>query len=312
MILIVCDPGDDHAAAVAARLLDAGREVEIVDAVGLSPDVALDLEYGGHDRPARRVLHVHGRAIDLDSVTVGWWRRLPAPVASHDRALLAATPASADALESVLASLDVVWINDPAADRASRRRPVLWDTAALAGLAVPHTLVTRDRAEALTFAHEHAEHGVSVTSIERRTDDWTSGTRLPAASIPAWFDGAATDSVLQSWVEGIDVRVIVVGTAMYTVELIDRDDETPVELAIAAGCLRRADLPDHVYEALWVLMQNLGLITASIDLRKTPEGHHVLIDLDPSPRWADIERRTAWPITSAVADAITRRERVLV
>lgn len=315
MILIVCEPGDSHAAAVASRLVASGHAVEIVDGAELASGAAVEIEIGGDQPRFRRRLVVGERTIELDEVAIGWWRRRPDPVLPPALLLAGSAPDPAsdatDPLESVLDSLDISWISDPRLGRRSRSRPLLWAAAAHAGFALPRTLVTRDREAARAFADDHAD-GIIATTLTRRADDWSDGTRMESgACLSAWFDGTAGDTVLQAWVVGVDVRVMIVGSAMFAVELVDRDPGMPLDLALELGAVRRVELSDAVFDSLAEMMATLGLSTATVDLRRTADGHHVVTDLDPSPRWAPFERQAGWPVTAAVADLLALRHRVL-
>lgn len=325
MILIVGSQHDEHVRLVADRLRTVGHPVVELDAADHDAASAVGLQVGelGGDRHlgarpssglGRRLETRDGRTIDLEAVTGGWWRQLPPAISADDfgdRAYRDAMPAEPRAaLDGVLASLDIPWANDPLHDRRSRHRPLLWAAGAAAGLALPRTLVTRDPGAALDFLAGLPASGAISFPLVRRVDDWWTGAPVGHGDEAAErVLGATGDTVLQAVVPGDDVRVIVAGSAMFAVELAGRPLDLPIELALADHGLRRTELPDPVFEAVAELMARLGLVTASVDLRRTAEGEHVLLDLDPTPQWSMIEELTAWPITRAVADLLAQRAR---
>ncbi|WBU36791.1 hypothetical protein [Homoserinibacter sp. YIM 151385] len=320
MILIVSEPGDPQVAAVVHRLEGTGHEVAVVDADRrFEVELAFDAAPGGHGVARRASLRCDARSIELDRARVGWWRRLPPAVYTGALAGLGSGPAElgsriadTEALEGVLSALELSWMNDPVRDRRARRRPLFWSAAVEAGLSLPRTLVTRDPEAALDFLREHRGDEVVSSALIRRADDWWGSSPVGGEErLSERLREAEGELVLQPVVQGVDVRVVVVGSAMFAVELEGRPADLPLDLAFADHGVRRTELPDPVFDAVSALMLRLDLSTASIDLRRTPEGDFVAIDLDPSPAWTLLEELTAWPVTRAVADALALRERVL-
>jgi glutathione synthase/RimK-type ligase-like ATP-grasp enzyme len=315
VILVVSPPDDDHAGAVTDLLLESGRETVHVDVPSLSADTAVELEFDGAGSFRRR-LHLAGRSgrgIDLDAATTGFWRRLHAPVMQHDVALLAeldgAPMESTESFESVTASLDLAWINDPVRDHIARRRPRQWAAAAAVGLPVPATLVTRDPAAAIEFRDAHLHEGVVLKQLGRRLDVAT-GCRSVAdeAELVDLVADAPAESVLQAHVPGVDVRVIVVGGAHFAVEFGDQSAALPVELVADDEAVRPTIVPRATLLAIDALIRRLGLVAAAVDLRRDPDGAYRFLDLDPTPRWMLLEELTGWPITQAIVDALLVRD----
>ena len=101
----------------------------------------------------------------------------------------------------------------------------------------------------------------------------------------------------------MDVRVHVVGERMFATEIDTaatdyryaarvgaevRFHDTRLPAAIATGCRRLAN--------------ELGLVVAGIDLRRTPEGHWYCFEANPSPAFTWYEQQSGQPITDAICD----------
>jgi glutathione synthase/RimK-type ligase-like ATP-grasp enzyme len=48
----------------------------------------------------------------------------------------------------------------------------------------------------------------------------------------------------------------------------------------------------------------LGLVYAAIDLRLTPDGDHVFLEVNPAGQWLFIEQATGQPISEAIAGVL--------
>ena len=54
-----------------------------------------------------------------------------------------------------------------------------------------------------------------------------------------------------------------------------------------------------------LLMKQLGLIYAAIDMAIDSEGNHVFFEVNPGGQWLFIEIATDLPISDAMADSLT-------
>jgi hypothetical protein len=53
-------------------------------------------------------------------------------------------------------------------------------------------------------------------------------------------------------------------------------------------------------------MDRLGLVYGAIDLRRTPEGEHVFLEVNTAGEFLFVQERTGLPIAEAVADWLAR------
>ena len=66
------------------------------------------------------------------------------------------------------------------------------------------------------------------------------------------------------------------------------------------------DLPSDVEEKLRALMARLRLVYGAVDMRLTPEGDHVFLEINPAGQWLFVEARTGQTISEALADELVR------
>ena len=67
------------------------------------------------------------------------------------------------------------------------------------------------------------------------------------------------------------------------------------------------DRPPEVAAKLRELMQRLGLVYGAIDLRLTPEGQYVFLEINPAGQFLYVEVRDGQPIAAALAKALLER-----
>ncbi len=92
-----------------------------------------------------------------------------------------------------------------------------------------------------------------------------------------------------------DLRVTAIGGAFYAASTDVRDAEYPQDVRMNLETKYQAhDLPAELTAKLTKLMQRLGLVYGAIDLRLTPEGHYVFLEINPAGQFLYIEKET-WP-----------------
>ncbi|WP_127794763.1 RimK family alpha-L-glutamate ligase [Agromyces sp. LHK192] len=317
MILIAASRDDAHAAAVADRLLTLRRRVIRLDPAELTESSSLELSFGGGHHP-ELLLHSHRDSdtagdIDLARASVGWWRQRsgrPSPSVGGERA----RAESFAVAEGVIASLALDWLNPPAADSAANHAVLQWTIAAELGFALPRTIVTRNPDRARSFADGLPGRSLVTKSLRPHGDGAEEIRRLDPGDDDAFEHVRAAPTLIQEYVEGVDLRVVVVGEQAFAVRIeppLDPIDILlPWDLRRGAGTPRvtAVALPGRLDEALVGFVQRLGLGHATIDLRRTDDDRHVVLDLDPSGAWLFIERATGLPITDAVAGRLAERD----
>jgi glutathione synthase/RimK-type ligase-like ATP-grasp enzyme len=51
-------------------------------------------------------------------------------------------------------------------------------------------------------------------------------------------------------------------------------------------------------------VRRLGLMYGAIDMRRTPDGDHVFLEVNPAGQWLFVEQRTGQPIAARIADLL--------
>jgi glutathione synthase/RimK-type ligase-like ATP-grasp enzyme len=171
---------------------------------------------------------------------------------------------------------------------------------------VPRTLITNDAQAVRAFAGELGEvifKPLMGGAITRRLADVTDDELEAVAASPVIF---------QELIEGDDLRVMLAGDDVVSSVAIRtprqhldfRDD--PIYSSGEAD-YEPVTLPEAVVEQCRRAARTCGLSFAGIDIKRTPGGEWVFLELNSSPIFLDVEQKLGHPISRAVARLIVGR-----
>ena len=205
------------------------------------------------------------------------------------------------------------WLNHPSDIAAAEYKPVQLAAARACALAVPHTLITNDRAAAVDFAHAVGKVVYKPLTPVNIADGDTQRVVFTTPVIAELIDDsvAFTAHLFQEWIDkAYEVRLTVVDDGMFV---------TRLDAGTAAGAVDwRADydeltytplpgVPDAVRAGVIALMRRLRLRFGALDFAVTPDDDWVFLEVNPNGQWAWIEDATGQPIAGAIADALHRK-----
>ena len=316
MILVVAPDDDDHAAELVPRVSALGGAVVQIDLARIPVETSLELAFAS-GQPERLALLDRGHRIALASCEAVWWRR-PARYTALDaisdpEARRLAQQEWYAAFAGLWHALPARWVNDPVRQDVASRKPFQLATAARAGLAVPRTLITADPDAARAFASTCGGQGKSLDAVVKTLTP-VSGRythRLRARGLGALDALRAAPAIVQEYVDGVDLRVIVVGGSIFAMEVDARRTAHPEDCRLdwenGRKTARVAVLPVGVTRGLIAMMDRLGLDYGAFDLRRRNGGEHVFLEVNPAGQWLYVEEATGLPITDAVARLLAGR-----
>jgi glutathione synthase/RimK-type ligase-like ATP-grasp enzyme len=316
VILVVSHPDDPHAARVLELLQRAGHEALLLNLADLPERATLTFDYGRNGSPGLDY-RCGGTTFDLSHASSAWWRRPQAPdltaVAGRQDVLAFVDNEWREAINGLWQLIDVPWMNPPARDEVASRKALQLRVAGQLGLRTPRTLVTTDPDAARRFI---AEQGVGRTIFKTFSCThavWRE-TRLVRDEELTLLDQVRFSPVIfQEFIPAsADLRVTIVGDRIFPAAIDSRGTDYEVDFRMSLGQARTepCELPREVEDRLFALMSRLGLVYGAIDLRRTPEGEHVFLEVNTGGEFLFIEDRTDQPIAQAVADWLVEpRER---
>jgi glutathione synthase/RimK-type ligase-like ATP-grasp enzyme len=99
------------------------------------------------------------------------------------------------------------------------------------------------------------------------------------------------------------LRVTVVGDDIFPAAVYSQESSYPVDFRMDMTKTRVEPhtLPVETVDKLRALMRKLGIVYGAIDMRLTPEGQYVFLEVNPAGQWLFIESRSGQRITESVA-----------
>ncbi|MGW1340932.1 MvdC/MvdD family ATP grasp protein [Kribbella sp. NPDC002412] len=251
------------------------------------------------------------RGIDLGSVRVVYYRRpsnfqAPDGLAEPDRKFV--TAQARHGLSGVLTGLaGVTWLNHPAAMADARVKPYQLAMASRCGLRIPATLITNEPTVVRDFASQVGGRIItkSLATMVTVDDDLGSGVLYTAeVAEELWSDPgiAVTAHLFQEFVDGVDVRMTVVGDQLFAAEIHPVDPDGPIDIRAHHEDVSYVpvSVPACVRAATLELLSRLRLTFAALDFRVDRDGW-VFIEANPNGQWAFVPQLRD-PIAVAIAE----------
>jgi glutathione synthase/RimK-type ligase-like ATP-grasp enzyme len=316
-VLILAPVTDEHATAVGADITRAGGHVDIVDVAAFPERAALTLRFDGCGDCRRASITLPDRSIDLELVRAVWWRRphWPAIAAGMIRPSHRAFAANEthEALGSLWQTLEAAWINEPGADDRAARKGYQLAVAQGLGLAIPRTLMTNDPDDVAMFVDALGYRNVVYKTFSSTQDEWRETRVLRAEEIPLLHMVRHAPVIFQEYVPAaFDLRVTVIRDDVFAAAIHSQESDYPVDSRVDIGHVKieRTSIPDDIAARLLALTRRLGLVYGAIDLRLTPDGRYVFLEINPSGQFLYIEAATGMPMVGAMAAALLDADRL--
>lgn len=309
-VLILAAARDFHARVVEARIARLGGSSILLDPLDLrnGPSLTATLGPGG----GQLWLRVGGRTIDFSQVRSVWWRSrlavpdLPDLADAADRRF--ADVEWEGALAGLIQGARPLHVNDPVANLAAQCKPRQLRVAEELGLRVPATLVTNDPHQVRAFRESHPRlvyKRVGSGPEALPTQDFT-----PERA--AHLDALATAPVLfQERIDAaFDIRATVVGKEVFAAAIHSQEGRAPLDWRLDYGVpVTPHVLPPDLAERLVAYTRQLGLEYGAIDLRLTPKGEYVFLEINPEGQFMFVELLAGLPISEALAALLLSAEK---
>lgn len=249
-------------------------------------------------------------AVTLSSVVSILYRRpeppLAADVGAAERHLIQGQwRGLLDGLQSLTR---VLWINDPWRSSRAESKILQLATARQLGLAVPATLITNSRSDAVAFAN--AQGGQVICKaidapllVDGDESRFVFADRRTIADLEYMADKELAPFIVQQAIlPKIDVRVTVVGDEAISASTRARTVDWRRDATASFGAHR---LPRKVAMAAVEITRALGLTFAGIDFAVDSRGKYWFLELNPSGEWGWLQA-VGLPIAEAIVRELDR------
>ena len=306
MIVIYSSLVDGHARAVQHILTEEmGLAATILDLSWFPRSMRMTSVVDA-DRVSDVLTLPDGTVIHHEQVRAVWWRRpqpygLDPAVANPAHREFALNEA-ASAFYGLWMKSEALWMNSILLDQAASRKLYQLQVARMVGLNVPETLITNDPEEARDF-WETREHKMIYKAFLGTEQAWRETRLLRPEEMALIGNVRYAPVIFQEFIPAVrDLRVTVVGREIFTAEIDSTQAAYPfdVRMDMTVPCEPHT-LPEDVCAGLLALMDRLGLEYGAIDMRLTPEGRYVFLEINPAGQYLYIEKLTDLPISHALA-----------
>lgn len=312
MILVVSYPDDPHASRVIDHLERVGLPTVLIDLSDLPNRAALSIDYSNPREP-RAEYQLGDSRYNLSAVGSVWWRRpqIPEPnsITDADTYVFASNEWN-EAVNGLWQLLDASWMNPPAQDEVASRKALQLRAAARVGLRIPRTLITSDPDRARRFIESQGIGRTVFKTFSCTHAIWRETRLVRDAEVEALDSVRLAPVIFQEYVPAAaDLRVTIVGDELHSAAIDASNTSYPTDFRMSLGeaVTKPAVLPDNVTRCLRDLMDDLGLVYGAIDMRRTPEGEYVFLEVNTGGEFLFIEDRTGQPITRSVAKWLAAR-----
>jgi glutathione synthase/RimK-type ligase-like ATP-grasp enzyme len=308
MILAVSSPRDDHAGAVMGELASLGATVSLLDLAAFPRQMRLAFAYDGTSRRKAALILPDSSELDFASCHVVWWRRpglfeLHPEIRSDVHRQFAYTEC-AEAFAGLWHALDAFWVNPIASDEVASHKLYQLRVAQEVGLNVPETLVTNDPTQARDFVARHGSEQIVFKSFLALEQAWRETRVLRREEVGLLDNVRYAPVIFQEYVPAdVDLRITIVGDEVFASAIHSQETNYTADyrMEMAQARVEAQQLPVEIEYKLRRFMERLGLVYGAIDMRRTPEGQYVFLEINPSGQWLFMEERTGQPITAAMA-----------
>lgn len=312
MILVISTATDEHADAVLGELSKQGTPATLLDLSQFPQHLNLSMHYDalGHrnfslDLPDQT-------KVNLTGCSVIWWRR-PQPFVLHPAMTRESYRTFAlnechEAFVGLWQSLDAFWVNDPNKDTMAHRKAYQLRIAEEVGLSIPRTLISNDPAIVHEFIAGQGYERTIYKSFSATEQEWRETRLLRPGELALIENVQYAPVIFQEYIEALyDLRITVIGDAIFPAAIYSQESAYKVDfrMDMASSRIEAVRLPQSIQEQLHALMTRLGLVYGAIDMRLTPEGKYVFLEINPAGQWLFIEQRSQQPITTCLASLLS-------
>jgi len=253
--------------------------------------------------------------ISLSQCNVIWWRR-PQPfqlhpdiTSSEDRNF--AYTECYSAFSGLWRSLNSFWVNHPTRDEDASKKVFQLKLAQEIGFKIPDTCITNNPNKAIQFVSKHGNENVIYKAFSGTEQAWRETRILRQDDYKLIENVKYAPVILQEFIPAkADLRITMIYRDIFTGAIYTDNTSYPFDfrMVMDEAHMESFELPDEVKKLLLEFMTRLGLIYGAIDMRLTPSGEFVFLEVNPSGQWLFVEQRTGLPITDNFSNFLLQKD----
>jgi len=312
MILIISTPDDPHAVAVQRELDQIDYPYFLLDTSRFPQSISLTIIQDG-DKRLVTFADKNGIILNAQEITAAWWRRpqhcVVADTIKKESYRNFARNEAEEAIAGLWYSLDIPWVNHPKSDDMAHRKVNQLNTARTLGIRLPVTCITNDPHEAKKFIEARLPGQTICKAFSATIDQWRETRIIGEMEMAALENVCFAPVIFQEYVEAVyDLRITAIGNQLFPAAIYpgEKAYAADVRMDIRNARMEAVELPQKFGDQLLALQRKMGLNYGAIDVRLTPDGEYVFLEVNPAGQWLFIEERTKQPIARALADFLVK------
>jgi glutathione synthase/RimK-type ligase-like ATP-grasp enzyme len=313
MILLISSPTDEHASTVFRELVNLRKQAILLDLSQFPQQMQLTMHLEDADFRQYGLRLADKTWLNLADCQVIWWRRpqqfVLHPEISKQSYCNFAFNESYEAFAGLWQSLPVLWVNHPTKDEVAHRKTFQLRIAQEVGLTIPKTLITNDVDQARQFIATQGYDRTIYKAFSATQQEWRETRLLKQEELDLLDNVRYAPVIFQEYIEAqYDLRITIVGQEIFAAAIHSQSTAYKVDMRmdIAHAQIEAVQLPTEIEAKLHALMQRLGLVYGAIDMRLTPDGQYVFLEINPAGQWLFIEQYSKQPITTSLAKLLAK------
>lgn len=315
MILIISSLKDIHAQEMLDCLTKKGADVFLLDLSDFPQKYHLSIKFDHETNTQKYELVGDNTRVDLSDCNVVWWRRpqqfmLHADISSVEDQGFAYTECFS-AFSGLWLTLMPFWINHPTRDEEAARKVYQLKLAQELGFKIPDTCITSNPNEANHFINKRGSEHTIFKAFSGTEQAWRETRLLKATELDLIDSVKFAPVIFQEYIPAeADLRITVIGEHIFAAAIYSQQTSYKVDFRMTMNDadMKPIELPEKLQTLLLTYMKRLGLVYGAIDMRLTPDGEFVFLEINPSGQWLFIEQRTGLPITETFADLMISQD----
>lgn len=302
-ILILTRTRDFHAYAIRFELAHRGIDCFIVETDNLAANGNMSWS-SLYDAGADSLNDIDGRTLLIKEVDVIWWRRLNGPsqipdYVPHDARELVANDCRGTLLGLLITRFPGKWVSHPEATRIAENKLVQLEAAKKVGLRIPKTLVSQNPDLIRAFCERLDFEVVVKAVVGSQTAPAMTGRMTPDLLLDE-KSIRLCPAIYQELIPGTrHLRVCCFGDSIHAAVLETDRLDWRYPLDATAGII---ELDKNMRSMLTSLLETLGLRMGIFDLKLTPTGEPVWLEVNPQGQFLFLEGMCGLPLTEIFCD----------
>ena len=304
MILIFSNSRDEHALAVIDKLRKNHNESPIIIDLSKITRSYINALYTKEVKPDYWFEFAKEKILNLNDVKACWWRR-PQPLellpqirkSSHQEFALSEWNT---ALNGFWESTDALWINDIEKDTKAEHKPYQLKVAQQVGLRIPDTMITNNPSRAIEFAKQYDKE-IIFKSFLATEHEWRETRPLKKEFLKVIKSVKFAPVIFQEYIrDSQDLRITIIGEKIFAAET-KPNEKYEFDWRMTDISWQQHQLPSEIGESLLKLMRILGLEYGAIDMKLTPNGEYVFLEINTAGQFLFTEIEAGLPISDELA-----------